>query len=443
MHIHKTMKSFKNNTGAEALFFTINMLILLFPLSFLRSQNVVNNGSNIVIGSGIYMMIDRNFINLSSGRDGKVDIDGTMIIKGDWINNALTPVFTNIESSPDGTVVLDGANPQIIGGTSPTSFENLSLIRSRKTIQKTNCIINGILSINAILDLNKNKLILNNNSTSAINYISKYILSESAPSQGYSEIQWNIGNSLGTYNIPFGSGLSIDADLNLSLSTISSGNPSTGNISFATYPTDCFNYEFPSNVFDLNYDVSAVVDRYWIINPDYAINKPDIDIAFQYNSDDIDNCNDKVIQQNLKAIRYNTSLMTWDDINPSGVDNKSSKTVTVSGILQNNFYAPWTLFSENPVINIYIPNSFTPDGDGLNDNFTAVGDGLEKYEFHMYIFDRWGEIIYQTNDIYIPWDGTVAKSGRDAPLGVYAYLVNLVNEKGKDYSFSGSVTLLR
>jgi len=437
------MKSFKNNTGAEALFFTIIMMLLLFPLSFLRGQTVVNNGNSIVIGSGIYMIIDGDYINLSSGSDGRVDIDGTMLIKGDWINNALTPVFTNIESSPNGMVVLDGSNPQIIGGTYPTYFENLSLVRSKKTIQITNCIVNGILSINAILDLNKNKLILNNNSPSSINYISKYILSESSPSQGYGEIQWNIGNSLGTYNIPFGSGLSIDADLNLSLSTMSSGNPSTGNISFATYPTDCSNYEFPSDVSELNYNASAVVDRYWIINPDYSVNKPDVDIVFQYNSNDIDECNDKVVQQNLKAIRYNTSLMTWDDINPSGVSDKSSKTVTVSGILQNDFYAPWTLFSENPVINIFIPNSFTPDGDGLNDYFIPVGEGLEKYELNMYIFDRWGEEIYQTNSIYNPWDGSVAKSGLAVPLGVYTYLVSLINEKGKEYSFSGTVTVFR
>jgi gliding motility-associated-like protein len=437
------MKLLKNNTGAEALFFTINMMLLLFPLSFLRSQDVVNNGNNIVIGSGIYVIIGGDYINLSSGSDGKIDIDGTMLINGDWINNALSPVFTNIEPSPDGLVVMDGASPQIIGGTYPTYFENLSLIRSRKTVQISNCIINGILSINAVLDLNKNKLILNNNSPQAINYVSKYIFSETAPSQGYGEIQWNIGNSLGTYSIPFGSGQTIDADLNLSLSTISSGNPSTGNISFATYPTDCSNNELPANVTEMNYPASILVDRYWIIDPDYSVNKPDVDITFQYNTNDIDLCNDDIIQQNLKAIRFNTSLLTWDDIKPIGLADKSSKTVTVSGILQNDFYTSWSLYSENPVINLFIPNAFTPDGDGLNDNFAAIGQGLEQYEFHLYIFDRWGEMIFQTNDINTPWDGTVAKSGRGAPLGVYTYLISLLNEKGNEQRYEGSVTLLR
>lgn len=437
------MKSLKIKTGAEVLIFTINMLFLLFPLSFLKSQNVVNNGNNIVISSGSYLIIDGDYINLSSMSDGSVDIDGTMLIKGDWINNALSPVFINTESNPDGTVVLDGTNPQIIGGTQPTHFENLSLKHSIKTIQITNCIVNGILSINAILDLNKNKLVLNNNSPQAINYISKYILSETLPSQGYGEIQWIIGNSRGTYSIPFGSGLSSDADLKLNLTTITPGNPSTGNISFATYPTDCYNNEFPLNATEMNYNPRMVVDRYWVIDPDYSINKPDVDIVFQYNSTDVENCNDEINQQNLKAIRYNTSLMTWDDMAPTGIADKSIKTVSVNSILQNNFYAPWALLSEMQEVDIFIPNSFTPDGDGLNDYFAPVGQGLDRYEFLMYIFDRWGEVIYQTNDLNKPWDGKFSKSGNKAPIGVYTWLIKLTSESGKDYNYNGTVTLLR
>ena len=437
------MKSFKNKTGADALFFTINVLLLLFPLNFLRSQNLVNNGNYIIIGSGIYVMIAGNYINLASASDGKVDIDGTMIIKGDWINNAHTPVFVNTESVPDGTVVLDAADPQIIGGTYPTYFENLSLIRSKKIIEKTNCNINGILLINAVLDLNKNKLILNNNSPQAINYISKYILSESLPSQGYGEIQWNIGNSLGDYKIPFGSGMSTDADLNLVLSTVSPGNPSTGSISFATFPTDCNNHDLPSGVFEMSFNSRTVADRYWIIDPNFTVNKPEINIVFQYTSEDMDECNYKISQDSLKAIRYNTTLDRWDDMDPVGIADKNLKTVSVERILQNNFFAPWTLVMEEPVINIFIPNAFTPDGDGLNEYFSPIGEGLEKYGFVMYIFDRWGEIIYQTDDIYKPWDGKIVESGKDAPLGVYTYLVNIFNENGKDYSYAGSVTLLR
>ncbi len=89
----------------------------------------------------------------------------------------------------------------------------------------------------------------------------------------------------------------------------------------------------------------------------------------------------------------------------------------------------------------FIPNAFTPDGDGLNDVFTAVGD--EITEFEMLIFNRWGELIYQTNDLKNGWDGT-AKGGNEISMeGVYVYNIKLRDWEGLYHNYTGKVSLLK
>ena len=66
----------------------------------------------------------------------------------------------------------------------------------------------------------------------------------------------------------------------------------------------------------------------------------------------------------------------------------------------------------------FMANSFTPNNDGLNDVFTPV-TGCYFEEFEMQIFDRWGEIVFQSNDVSQPWDGTY--KGNELPQGVYTW----------------------
>jgi gliding motility-associated-like protein len=55
----------------------------------------------------------------------------------------------------------------------------------------------------------------------------------------------------------------------------------------------------------------------------------------------------------------------------------------------------------------YIPNTFTPDGDDFNEYFQAIfTSGYDPYDFNLYIFNRWGEIIWESHDASIGWDGT-------------------------------------
>lgn len=92
---------------------------------------------------------------------------------------------------------------------------------------------------------------------------------------------------------------------------------------------------------------------------------------------------------------------------------------------------------------LYVPNAFTPDGDGINDVFYARGLGLSNAtEFTMYIFNRWGELIHESHNPDIGWDGR--KNGSQVKTDVYVWKVIVTNpynnEKGE---YVGHVSVLR
>jgi gliding motility-associated-like protein len=122
----------------------------------------------------------------------------------------------------------------------------------------------------------------------------------------------------------------------------------------------------------------------------------------------------------------------------------TSGTHTIYQIVTNEFactdtaYA--TVFVEG-MTTIFVPNAFTPDGDGLNEYFRPVAYDVSNFEF--LIFNRWGEIIFQTNDPNNPgWNGT-RKDGKICPIDVYVYQVNYRDWEGMDRLIRGHFTLVR
>ena len=88
---------------------------------------------------------------------------------------------------------------------------------------------------------------------------------------------------------------------------------------------------------------------------------------------------------------------------------------------------------------IYIPNAFSPDGDGNNDYFFISGDGLEEVTGGIY--NRWGEEIFRFTGLQDRWDGTY--KGRPVPAGVYNYKVVVRAKESPRSSHFGHVTLIR
>lgn len=89
--------------------------------------------------------------------------------------------------------------------------------------------------------------------------------------------------------------------------------------------------------------------------------------------------------------------------------------------------------------NLTYPSAFTPNGDELNDRFVVYGQFI--HEFRMSIFNRWGELIYITDDINQGWDGT--RDGQLMPEGTYVFRADLIDNLGRVFNETGAVLLLR
>jgi gliding motility-associated-like protein len=91
---------------------------------------------------------------------------------------------------------------------------------------------------------------------------------------------------------------------------------------------------------------------------------------------------------------------------------------------------------------LYVPSAFTPNADGVNDVFKAEGDGILTFE--MMIYDRWGNMVFQSNDINKGWDGKANKGGNSTLMDTYVYVINIRALANKhDYTYRGMVNVVR
>jgi gliding motility-associated-like protein len=93
----------------------------------------------------------------------------------------------------------------------------------------------------------------------------------------------------------------------------------------------------------------------------------------------------------------------------------------------------------DPDLAVFVPNIFSPNGDGANDVFFVRGKGVKRIEFM--IFNRWGERIFEASDINEGWDGT--HRGKAVNAGVFVYYIDAVLETDQRVIKKGDVTLIR
>jgi gliding motility-associated-like protein len=92
-----------------------------------------------------------------------------------------------------------------------------------------------------------------------------------------------------------------------------------------------------------------------------------------------------------------------------------------------------------PSAQLFFPNAFTPDGDGINDAWGPVGYALTEVTYT--IFDRWGAVVFTTEELGRTWDGRFA-NGQPCPTGVYVYQYQAKGQRFPSTKGIGSVTLL-
>ena len=93
---------------------------------------------------------------------------------------------------------------------------------------------------------------------------------------------------------------------------------------------------------------------------------------------------------------------------------------------------------------LFVPNSFSPDGNEYNNLFKVSGYGIDPSTFLLEIYNRWGELIFVSKNPEIGWDGSYGKTGEMSPNGTYTYKLNYkLKNQEQSKVISGHVNLMR
>jgi len=95
-----------------------------------------------------------------------------------------------------------------------------------------------------------------------------------------------------------------------------------------------------------------------------------------------------------------------------------------------------------PVFKFFIPNAFSPNDNGINETFGPRGAYFNDKTYKFHIFNRWGELMFETTDFFTQWDGDKQKDGSKSPMGVYAWVIEITDLQGNVEVYRGQVTLV-
>ena len=228
--------------------------------------------------------------------------------------------------------------------------------------------------------------------------------------------------------------------------TLNEGTPSGGDYSIDGKNTNYFDvenlengaytigYNYTDNITNCSNSIEKIIN----INP-----SPIADFSFSPQPANIDDPNILFINKsvNIENTKWNlgdgtilaNELTFWHTYADTGK-------YEVIYVVNNQFNCVDSLTATliiNPVYQIFIPNSFTPNNDGDNDTFQPYINGAKNYTIT--IFDRWGEVIFQEENGV--WDGKI--NGNFVQDGVYSYSILAIDFKDKPFIYTGLVTLLK
>jgi gliding motility-associated-like protein len=120
-------------------------------------------------------------------------------------------------------------------------------------------------------------------------------------------------------------------------------------------------------------------------------------------------------------------------------DSLSYRTYRITALLNNRKAANSNAVKVPYDFTLWIPNSFSPNGDGLNDRFEIKAE--KGTSLHMDVYNQWGELVFSTNDINNSWDGTFR--GKKAAEGIYLYKAEIKSPTSGNFYKSGTIQILK
>jgi gliding motility-associated-like protein len=95
------------------------------------------------------------------------------------------------------------------------------------------------------------------------------------------------------------------------------------------------------------------------------------------------------------------------------------------------------------IFQVFLPNAFTPNGDGKNDYYLVYGEGIMQDNFSMQIYERNGNLIFSSNDKYKGWDGRMQGFSTIRPQDMYCVLVSAADSTGEIHRYNYKIILRR
>jgi gliding motility-associated-like protein len=227
-----------------------------------------------------------------------------------------------------------------------------------------------------------------------------------------------------------------------------------GTLSTDLYPGQCYYCSFWVKLFNLeNQTPFAAIDAIGIYFSDTLPKQADTDAMAMYFPAQVNNQTGRII----------TDTTSWTKITDTFIAGGGERYFTVGTFKQESeinkeyFYSPHNNFSyyffdnfslcpcsdtippPEPPNAVYIPNIFSPNGDGNNDVLYVRGQNISAVDFKVY--NRWGNLVYEGKDHYSGWDGRF--QSKACPEGVYFYMAKVTYANGEVVTKTGNVTLVR
>ncbi|MBU2019278.1 MAG: gliding motility-associated C-terminal domain-containing protein [Bacteroidetes bacterium] len=198
-------------------------------------------------------------------------------------------------------------------------------------------------------------------------------------------------------------------------------------------------------------DANGCIDQE--VKNQYVVVSPIPDARFNLSSTELseDDPNVLALNKSVGAVNYvwtvNGIQVSTDESPNLEIDFNGNLTASIGLYAISQGGCIDSLFKEVSLIEdviFYIPNSFTPDGNSVNNEFMPVlSSGMDKDTYVLRIYNRWGEVLFESRDVNVGWDGTYSQN-RLAPSGVYLYEVQfLLKETDERKRRNGFVNLQR
>lgn len=410
---YKKMKEiyFSNKFSIERCRFVVLSFFLLFSFSSFSQFMVLNNGLSVSNTNDSVII----FGNMIHQNNGSIANSGNFYLTGDWTNNNTTgSVFT---SGTNGWMHLNGST-QNIGGSKSTHFNNLDLAGTGlKQLNAVNTEIEDTLALNdREFAAGDYTVLVMGTGTGVITRSNGFVSSTNDGGLSRNTLSTN------TYFFPVGSGIgSLFRPVDI---TPNSASANTYKVRFA-----------PGDATDEGYDISLKAGGLGDMNPNFyhRINRINgnslTDLTIYY---------DSIMDGDFTAMAQWGITNQWENLGTvSTASNYGLSGLTKPGVY--NFSTTPFILSSEVSSAVFVPNVFSPNGDGYNDILRVRGKGIEELEF--IIFNRWGERVFETTDINSGWDGTY--KGEPMNLAVFVYVLKGKFKNGKLIDEKGNITLIR